>query len=45
MRVLLDESIPRRLKNELTAHDVATVTEQGWQSKSIMSARWATRPK
>ncbi len=33
MRVLLDESIPRRLKNELAAHDVVTVTDQGWQSK------------
>ncbi len=30
MRVLLDESIPRRLKNELAAHDVVTVTDQGW---------------
>ncbi len=34
MRVLLDESIPRRLKNELAGHDVVTVTEQGWRSKS-----------
>ena len=33
MRVLLDESIPRRLGKELTRHQVATVTEQGWQSK------------
>lgn len=33
MRVLLDESIPRRLKNELVGHDVVTVTEQGWRSK------------
>ena len=33
MRVLLDESIPRRLKNELAGHEVVTVTEQGWRSK------------
>ncbi len=33
MRVLLDESTPRRLKNELAGHEVATVTDQGWQSK------------
>ena len=33
MRVLLDESIPRRLKNELAGHDVAPVTEQGWRAK------------
>ncbi len=32
MRVLLDESLPKRLKNELPNHDVATVTEQNWQS-------------
>lgn len=32
MRVLLDESIPRRLKYELAGHDVVTVTEQGWRS-------------
>jgi len=33
MRVLLDESIPRGLKNQLAGHEVATVTEQGWRSK------------
>ena len=30
MRVLLDESLPRRLKLELAAHDVTTVPEAGW---------------
>jgi Domain of unknown function (DUF5615) len=30
VRVLLDESLPRRLGRELTAHDVRTVPEQGW---------------
>ena len=33
MRVLLDESIPRHLKNKLPGHQVVTVTEQGWRSK------------
>ena len=30
MRVLLDECVPRKLKRELTDHEVLTVTEQGW---------------
>lgn len=30
MRVLLDECVPRKLKRELSAHDVLTVTERGW---------------
>lgn len=30
MRVLLDESVPRRLKHDLRGHDVSTVTEIGW---------------
>ena len=30
MRVLLDECVPRRLKRELSGHDVRTVTERGW---------------
>ena len=30
MRVLLDESLPRRLKAELTEHKVSTVPEAGW---------------
>lgn len=34
MRILLDESVPRRLKRELRGHDVDTVTEMGWQGKS-----------
>ena len=32
MRVLLDECLPRRLAAEITAHDVTTVSEQGWSS-------------
>jgi Domain of unknown function (DUF5615) len=30
MRILLDESLPRRLKGELLGHDVSTVVECGW---------------
>jgi hypothetical protein len=30
MRVLLDECVPRRLRRELTGHDVRTVSEMGW---------------
>jgi len=28
--VLLDECVPRRLRRELSGHDVRTVTEMGW---------------
>lgn len=30
MRVLLDECVPRRLKNDLLEHEVRTVAEMGW---------------
>jgi hypothetical protein len=30
MRVLLDECVPRALRNELLGHDVRTVAEAGW---------------
>ena len=30
MRILLDESLPRDLRNELTGHVVTTVREAGW---------------
>jgi len=33
MRVLLDECVPRRLRDELPGHDVRTVPEMGWASK------------
>lgn len=32
MRILLDESLPRRLREELTGHSVKTVAEMGWSS-------------
>lgn len=34
MRILLDESLPKRLKDELTGHDVSTVFERGWSGVS-----------
>ena len=30
MRVLLDECVPRRLRQELPSHEVRTVVEMGW---------------
>jgi hypothetical protein len=33
VRVLLDESLPRRLKRELVGHEATTVPEMGWASK------------
>lgn len=33
MRVLLDECVPRRLRQELPGHDVRTVPEMGWASQ------------
>jgi predicted nuclease of predicted toxin-antitoxin system len=30
MRVLLDECLPRKLKQDLAEHDVRTAQEQGW---------------
>lgn len=32
MRILLDESLPRELKDELYGHAVRTVQEMGWSS-------------
>ena len=34
MKLLLDESLPRRLKGELRGHEVVTVPEMGWAGKS-----------
>jgi predicted nuclease of predicted toxin-antitoxin system len=31
MRILLDECLPRQLKNDLSGHDVATVSEMKWK--------------
>jgi hypothetical protein len=32
MRILLDESLPRSLRGELTGHSVKTVAEMGWSA-------------
>ncbi|MBC7812338.1 MAG: hypothetical protein H7175_14375 [Burkholderiales bacterium] len=33
MRILIDECLPRKLKFELSEHEVRTVPEMGWASK------------
>ena len=33
MRILLDECVPRRLRQELPGHDVSTVPDRGWSGK------------
>jgi len=33
VRLLLDECVPRRLRRELSGHDVRTVPEMGWAAK------------
>ncbi len=33
MRVLLDECLPKRLKNLLVGHEIQTVPEAGWAGK------------
>jgi hypothetical protein len=30
MRVLLDECVPRALRNDISGHEVRTVAEAGW---------------
>lgn len=30
MRILLDESLPRRIGNDLIGHEVQTVQQRGW---------------
>lgn len=34
MRLLLDESLPKKLKARLVPHEIRTVPEMGWASKS-----------
>ncbi len=33
MKILLDESLPKRLKDDFKGHQVKTVPEMGWQGK------------
>jgi len=34
MKLLLDENLPKRLKNDLVSHEVFTVREMGWSGIS-----------
>lgn len=34
VRILLDECLPRRLKRDLTGHEVQSVPEMGWAGKT-----------
>lgn len=34
MKLLLDENIPKQLKNELSIYEVSTVQEMGWTGKT-----------
>lgn len=46
MRILIDECLPKKLKRELSEHDVSTVPEMGWAGKkngellSLMNAEF-----
>jgi predicted nuclease of predicted toxin-antitoxin system len=33
MKILIDECLPRKLKRELTDHDVTTIPEAGWAGR------------
>jgi predicted nuclease of predicted toxin-antitoxin system len=33
MKILIDECLPKKLKNALSQHEVSTVPEAGWASK------------
>ena len=34
MKLLLDENLPKRLKQDLSIHEVYTVSDQGWNGKT-----------
>ena len=34
MKLLLDEILPRKLKNDFPGHEVCTVREMGWEGKT-----------
>jgi hypothetical protein len=38
MRVLLDECVPRALRNDIPGHEVKTVAEVGWAGKLLRLA-------
>lgn len=34
MLLLLDENLPKRLKNDFPGHEVFTIKERGWNTKN-----------
>lgn len=34
MKLLLDENLPKKLKNDFSEHEVYTVREKGWEGKT-----------
>ena len=34
MKILIDENLPKKLKQDLSLHSVFTVRDKGWQSKT-----------
>ena len=34
MKILIDENLPKKLKQDLNIHSVFTVRDKGWQSKT-----------
>jgi predicted nuclease of predicted toxin-antitoxin system len=34
MKILIDENLPKKLKQDLSIHSVFTVRDKGWQSKT-----------
>lgn len=34
MRLLIDENLPKRIKNDFQDHEIFTVSDKGWRSKS-----------
>jgi hypothetical protein len=43
MRVLLDECVPRALRNDLPGHEVKTVAELGWAG--VKPVGWVERQR
>jgi hypothetical protein len=45
MRVLLDECVPRTLREQLVGHEVKTVAESGWAGAKNVAALLPLIPK
>jgi predicted nuclease of predicted toxin-antitoxin system len=37
MRLLLDENLPKKLKQDFVQHDVSTVSDMGWNGKKTVN--------